>query len=81
MSDIFNSFDSNGAGCDDSQDNIMASPSQSSPMANNSNSNSAGAAGGSGASQTNNTSATAGGTPNSSAKTLSGADSQPVNCF
>jgi len=40
MSDIFNNFDSNGAGSD-SQD-IMASPSQSSPLATNStNSNSA----------------------------------------
>ncbi|KAI9576109.1 transcription initiation factor TFIID subunit 12 isoform X1 [Glossina fuscipes] len=33
MCDIFNKFDSNGAGGDDSED-IMASPSQNSPMAN-----------------------------------------------
>ncbi|XP_073841709.1 TATA-box binding protein associated factor 12 isoform X1 [Musca autumnalis] len=72
MSDIFNSFDSNGAGGDDSQDIIMASPSQSSPMANNSNSNSAG--------QTaNSTSAGSGGNATTSnAKSSSGAENQPI---
>lgn len=79
MSDIFNSFDSNGAGGDDSQDILMASPSQSSPMANNSNSNSTGVLGGISQTVTNNASgSSAAGTANSNTKTASGAESQPI---
>lgn len=75
MSDIFNSFDSNGAGGDDSQDIIMASPSQSSPMATNSNSNSAGVIG-----QTANNASTGSGSnaTTSNAKVSTGAENQPV---
>ncbi|XP_005180880.1 transcription initiation factor TFIID subunit 12 isoform X1 [Musca domestica] len=75
MSDIFNSFDSNGAGGDDSQDIIMASPSQSSPMATNSNSNSAGVIG-----QTANNASTGSGSnaTTSNAKASTGAENQPI---
>lgn len=82
MSDNFHNFDSNGAGGDDSQDIIMASPSQSSPMAN-SNSNSTGAgtgtAGGNSSTMQNNAgSSSSGNSASSNTKSLTAGESQPV---
>ncbi|TMW52049.1 hypothetical protein DOY81_002829 [Sarcophaga bullata] len=82
MSDIFNNFDSNGAGGDDSQD-IMASPSQSSPMTNsNSNStvNVSGATASASNIQNNTASATSSTTSatNTNAKSSTGSESQPI---
>ncbi|XP_039947537.1 transcription initiation factor TFIID subunit 12 isoform X1 [Bactrocera tryoni] len=86
MSDIFTNFDSNGA-YDDSQDFIMASPSQSSPLTN---SNSVGstsinnaASGGSGSTQNANsgnsvTNGTAGGSGGGGGKTSGGTENQPI---
>ncbi|XP_054744238.1 transcription initiation factor TFIID subunit 12 isoform X1 [Anastrepha obliqua] len=88
MSDIFTNFDSNGA-CDDSQDIIMASPSQSSPLTN-SNSNSVGLGsanntpGGSSGSAQNASSGNAGtngtssGSGGGGGKTNTGAENQPI---
>lgn len=88
MSDIFTNFDSNGA-YDDSQDFIMASPSQNSPLAN-SNSNSVGitstntASGGGGSTQNVNsgnscTNGTGGGSAGGGGKASGGTENQPVS--
>lgn len=76
MSAIFHNFDSNGAGGEDSQDIVMASPSQSSPMANtNSNTGVIG-------STTSGSMQNAGTAGNSSnVKSSSVAENQPVNIF
>lgn len=77
MSDVLNTFDSNGVGGDDNQDINMASPSQSSPMPASSTGTTGGAASVSNTTS-NNTTSSSSNSINANAKSTTGPENQPV---